>query len=488
MLSRRNFIRTSLAGSVAAVSACGPKAPTISALETFRTKFNGKILSKGDAQFENWRQDLSWQMDVPERRPDMIVRPKTIESIQNAVHYARDAGMKVVCKSGGHNVAGSFYRDSGMLLDLVNFNDVGQISDTGEIWVGPAAWSWHLAQSIEKQGYSFPYAHCASVPMGGYLLGGGVGINGDAWGGIGCHSVTGLKILLPDGNIVIADENQNSDLFWAARGAGTGFFGAVLEFRLKLYPAARDIKEQYFFYPVDMAGEISAWLENVAKICPKNVELLLLMGHRPPPMAGPSKREQKMCMVRLAAFGKIEGEADLALALISDLIPPTGTLFAMPTVATTMEKVLIGSVDPNVGLGFGRYNVETIWSNDLASSMEALVEPFVESPYHKAHVLSTPRHGAALRPDAAFSSLGSSFVGIYSIWDDEKEDANNVTWTHEAAAAMAPTASGHYINEIDGFAFPEKISECFSSDANERLEKLRSHYDPNGLFHGFPGA
>ena len=488
MLSRRNFIGTTAFGGVGIIAGCKANAPSISALDRFRSGFDGKVIARSDSHFEKWRQDLSWQLDVPDRAPDLIVRPRSIDAVQAAVQYARDADMKIVCKSGGHNVAGSFYRDSGMLIDLANFNDIGSITDQGEIWIGPACWSWHLARSIEKQGYSFPYAHCATVSMGGYLLGGGVGINGDAWGGIGCHSVTALKIMLANGDIVIADENQNADLFWAARGAGTGFFGIVLEFKVKLYPAAQDIKEQYLFYPLDMTEELASWLEKIAEICPKNIELLQLLTHRPPPMAGPTKKEQKMCLIRFAAFGEEAGQADASLDIISSLKPPAGALFSTPAVPTSMEKILIGSVDPNTGLGFGRYNVETIWTNDLPQTMASVTELFIDTPSPKAHVLATPRHGATVSTDASFSSLGSSFAGIYSIWDNEKDDAANIEWTRQASKAIGPHASGLYINEIDGFTFPDKISGCFSSEANDRLESLRGHFDPQRIFHGFPGT
>lgn len=396
--------------------------------------------------------------------------------------------MKVCVKSGGHNVSGAFMRSDGMLLDLGQFARISPTTGADSAWVQPAAWSWNLAKTIEPLGFGFPYAHCATVPMGGYLLGGGVGVNGDAWGGIACHSVEAVKIMLASGDIITADAEQNADLYWAARGGGTGFFGAVIDFKLKLYPAATDIAERVLLYPVDAAREIALWLEELSKDCPREIELMMMLAHRPPPLAGPSKREKTMCLARLAAFGTGRTPGTALLDQISQRPAPSGALVPAINSSPAMAEVMIGSVDPGMGLGFGRYNVDTIWTDNLADAIAPLVDVFIGAPSPKSHILATPRHGAALRADAAFSSLGRSFIGIYSVWNDEGDDDANISSTHELAALMAPSAVGRYVNETDAFAFPEKIVDCYSRDARGRLKNLRSDYDPTGVFHDFPGT
>ena len=482
-MDRRVFLAG--AGGVG-LSACG-NPPAISALDRFRNGFSGKLIARDDAGFDKWREGLLWQMDVPERRPDLIVRPHSADAVAKALRYANDAGLKVAIKSGGHNIAASFMRDSGMLIDLAEFGGVSPIVDTDECWVEPAAWSWTLAQTIEPLGLSFPYAHCATVPMGGYLLGGGVGVNGDAWGGIGCHAVTAVKIMLPDGDVVIADEHQHSDLFWAARGGGTGFFGVVLAFKVRLFPRANEIHERVLLYPVDAAPEVARWLESMAARSPKNIEYLVLLAHRPPPLQGASAADKKMCIARLAAFGEKEGDAGRALRAVEDAAPPPGALFPPLDKMVTMKDVLIGSVDPYAGLGFGRYSVDTVWTQDLATTIAATIPDFINTTSPKTHILATPRHGAKLHDDAAFSSLASSFLGVYSVWDDAQHDQANVEWTQKLANTLNPYARGRYINELDAFAFPDRLEACFSADAISRLGNLRADYDSGGLFHGFPG-
>lgn len=488
-INRRRFIQTVTATAALSLSGCNLTAKRTmasSAGSRFKSRFDGTLIARSDQHYEAWRTGSLWQMDVPNRHPDLIARPRSNKAISAALEYASDNELQVSCKSGGNNIAASFMRDSGLMLDLGEFNEIGTIDYSGKIWIGPSVWSWHLAQVIEPHGYTFPYCHCATVSMGGYLLGGGVGVNGDALGGIACHSVTALKIMLPDGTIVMADKNNNTDLFWLARGAGTGFFGVILAFQLQLYPRSNEILEQVYLYPLEASKAVGQWLEKIADVCPKNIELLSLMTHRPPTLAGKTPAEKKMNVARLAAFGTQAGSAASILASVANIKPPEGALFVPPLTTLDIHQVLVSSIDPLMGMGFGRYNVETIWTEELGTALESLVPTFVEAPSPKTHILSTPRHGATIREDASFSSLGSSFVGLYSIWDNAEQDENNISWTDAAAEKMAPHSVGRYINETDGFRFPEKIVDCYSKSSFERIAQMRIEYDQNHLFHGFP--
>lgn len=488
-ISRRRFIQTATAAAALSLSGCNrsiKQTIATSAESRFKSNFDGTLIARSDQHYEAWRTGSLWQMHVPNRHPDLIARPRSDKAISAVLEYASGNGLQISCKSGGHNVAASFMRNSGVMLDLGEFNEIGMIDGSGKIWVGPSVWSWHLAQIIEPQGYTFPYCHCATVSMGGYLLGGGVGVNGDALGGIACHSVTALKIMIPDGTIVTADKNNNTDLFWLARGAGTGFFGVILAFQLQLYPRSNEILEQVYLYPLEASKAVGQWLEKIAEVCPKNIELLSLMAHRPPPLVGKTPTEQKMNVARLAAFGTQANDPASTMASIANIKPPEGALFVSPPTTLDIQQVLVASIDPRVGMGFGRYNVDTIWTEDLGTALESLVPTFLEAPSPKTHILGSPRHGATILEDASFSSLGSSFVGIYSIWDNADQDANNVSWTHAAAAKIASHSVGRYINETDGFRFPEKIVDCYSKPSFERIAQMRTVYDQNHLFHGFP--
>lgn len=490
-MNRRKFIGSTLAATgVSALSGSFYYNRLMSgySIDDFRNRFSGAVITQKDLNYEKWRDGLPWQMNTAKRFPAIMTKPKDHASVALAIEYAKSQNLKIVCKSGGHNVANSFLRDNSMLIDLAEFADIRFTDTPNEAWVGPSAWSWRMAEVIEKRGMSFPYSHCASVPMGGYLLGGGIGINGDAWNGVGCHSIKAVKVMLPNGEIVIADEKNHSDIWWAVRGSGTGFFGIVLDFKLQLYDTPSDIMESFFFFPIETTPEIAKWVETAALDCPKNVELMAMLTHRPPPMQGPAAADKKMIFVRIAAFGN---EAESAAKLIDETLKnplPEKPLFASGHIPSSMQKILISSVDPNLGLGFGRYDVETIWTDDLTGALSGLIEQFVHVPSPKTHILSTPRHGVSLRDDAAFSSFGRSFVGVYSVWDNIEDDKANKAWNQQIAQSLSNHVKGRYVNETDGFIYPEKIEKCFNQQSFDKIAKLRKNYDSDNIFHGFPGS
>ncbi len=483
-MDRRVFLTLAGAGLANGISACGKMSDPVSRL---KSSFNGDIIARSDGAYNQWRSGLAWQMNAAERYPAVIARPRDLISAQRAIAFASDEGHKVVCRSGGHNVANSFLRQDSLVLDLAHFSNIDVNREEKTAWVGPAAWSWRMAQVFEPIGLSFPYAHCASVPMGGYLLGGGIGINGDNWGGMGCHTVVAVRVMLANGDIVEADAQKNADIFWAVRGAGTGFFGAVLAYKLQLFDAPQAISEQYYFYPLEAAGEVATWLTQLSQTCPSDVELMMMFTSRPPPLVGPRPIDKKMCFARLAIFASDDDRAKTVQKILAATPAPTGRLFDVPIKPTHMNDVLIGSVDPNLGLGFGRYNVETIWTDRLSPALEELIPAFIETPHHKTHILASPRHGVQKREDAAFSVYGQSFIGIYTVWDTPKDDDANRNWARQAAAHLDGFARGRYVNELDAFTYPEKLASCFSERSFDRIEQLRHNYDPAGVFCGFPG-
>jgi hypothetical protein len=111
--------------------------------------------------------------------------------------------MSLAIKSGGHNVSEAFLRNGGILLDLGELQGIEIDAENQTAWVQPALWSHGLLRMLAPHGLAFPVAHCATVPMGGYLLGGGLGYNHDNWGILACHSVLAAEVVLANGEGVV---------------------------------------------------------------------------------------------------------------------------------------------------------------------------------------------------------------------------------------------------------------------------------------------
>jgi len=490
--SRRRFI-----GAIAALAAgacgvreaaepevpeAGPGVGETSGVDRWADGFPGRVFPSGHPDYEHWRRGMPWQTWTAPRRPALIVRPDSREGVAPAIDFAREQGLTVAVKSGGHNVSEAFLRDGGMLLDLGELRDLRIDPATRTAWVGPALWGHGLMQEAARYRLGFPVAHCASVPMGGYLLGGGVGHNGDEWGGIACHSVLAAELVLADGSTVVVDADNHADLLWAVRGAGTGFFAAVTRYKLRLYDLPREIFESSYFFPLSRLDTAVELMQDIAAPRPAKMELMTLMGHNPLAGPGTAPLDTKAIIVRAVAFADSREEAADILAPAARHPLANQALDRGEMVANNFEEMARDSVDARMGLGFGNYAVDAVWTDDVAATLRAVAEHFVAAPSPGSHYVVSPRLNPALRDDCAFSRIGETFVGAYAVWRDSADDAANFGWLADAAALMRPHAAGQYINEVDLFRDPGAVRRCFSARAWSRLRNMRRTYDPLGVF------
>ena len=179
------------------------------------------LLRSDDPGFELARRGLSWNARTPSRRPDAIARAASADDVVTAVRYARERGLRVALRSGGHSWWGAPLRDGGLALDLCALRDIEIDALSRTAWVGPGVRARDLARALAPHRLAFQVGHCASVAVGGYLLAGGFGWNAGEWGPA-CLSVRAIEVVTGAGEHIVADETRSVELLWAARGAGPG--------------------------------------------------------------------------------------------------------------------------------------------------------------------------------------------------------------------------------------------------------------------------
>ena len=493
LISRRAFI----AGLSASTVACGIQpstteathvaAPTTLDISQWLKAFDGRVITKLDENYEHWRTSMPWQMWTADRYPLMIVRPNSRQAAVDAVRFAKANNLKVVVKSGGHNVSEAFLRNDSMLLDLGELQGVDVDTNTKTAWVEPSLWGHFFLERLKPYNLAFPIAHCATVSMGGYLLGGGVGLNGDEWGSIGCDSILEAEIITADGDVVIATEDNHPELLWAVRGAGTGFFGIVTRYKLRLYDLPSNIYESVYFFPLKDIKSANQFLMDIAATGVRKTELMMLLAHNPMAPVDALPIDQKMCVARIVTFADSEKEAK-ELLLTTESHPLTSrAVMKQEMQPSSFAKLGEGSIDAKAGLGFGRYAVDTVWTNKPTETLEHLKEVFTEAPSHGNHVVVSYKINPRLPKNSAYSVIASTFIGVYAVWQSSKNDMAQFTWTENMGRAILPFAEGQYINEVNGFKDASSIKRCYSVESWNKLRSLRNQYDPEGLFHDFHG-
>jgi len=444
----------------------------------------GKVIRSGDEEYEAWRQNMVWHVSKPNRKPDVIVQARSEQDVVEAVNYARTNNLKVITRSSGHNSTGSALRDGGVLIDLSLLRNVQINPHQATAMVQPGLWNQQLITEAEKHGLSFPAAHCPTVALGGYLLGGGMGWNHAHWGGVACHSIRSLKVVTADGRKVTASAEENADLYWAARGAGPGFFGVVTEFELGLFDAPKAIVGSMFIHPLDNLSVVTDSLSKILEQKDERVEILLLFMHNHQAPPDTPADQVKICFVGVNAFADSEEEAQALLTPFSNSELAQKSVFRVENQATSFHKLYHPE---NIDTGRGRYAVDNDWTNDFSGALHALAEHFKSSPSDRSHLLASLAIKPELHEDASFSKIANHYIASYLVWNEEDKDEVNHEWLRATSEILQPFSEGHYVNEVAGDRYPERYEASFSKASWERLKKIRKKYDVDSIFHSYLG-
>ena len=442
-----------------------------------RTTRRGIVIEKGTQDFEAALLGTSFNAQDPGRRPDRIVQANDVEEVIAAVRRAREEGRTIGICSGGHSWAQNHIRDSGILLDLSRLNSITIDSDDGTAIIGPGCLAGELNAALVKHKRFFPVAHAYTVGMGGFLLQGGFGWNSRALG-LACQSVIGIDVVLADGTLVHASEQENPELLWAARGAGPGFFGVVVRFHLKLHRRPKFIGLKLQVFRMRHLEEVMAWADKVGPDVPPSVEFQLVFNRKATgifshgievlaPVLTDSWREARDA-VAFINDGPLRSKASLNLPLM-----PMSLNFMMHTGERTLFL-------PNT-----RWIADSMWMNDPIDPLLPALRKIADSqPAAPSHALWLNWNAPPSRPDMAFSLEARTYLALYGGLRGMAATPADESWATDHMRALQPHSVGIQLADENLGRRPMP----FMAKANlERLDALRARFDPEGRFNNYMG-
>jgi MGT family glycosyltransferase len=488
-LSRRASVTAMLATGVCALTVMRPRMSPAAAprsdldWKALQSSIGGELVTSDSAAFASARNALTWNGRKSSRTPDAIVRVRSVDDVRAAVRFASARGLKVAVRSGGHNYHGAPVRDGGLVLDLSALDEVVVNVAKRRARIGPAVKSGALVALLTPLGLAFPVGHCADVTLGGFLLNGGLGWNSGAWGP-SCLSVRGMDIVTASGELVHADETHNQELFWAARGAGPGFFGVVTSYELALQKLPIIATSSVVLDAGSMA-EAGAWIDQLARSAPPGVEIVCVLGINDPQ---PKPDTPRSLLVAAFAFGDSEDQARQWLAPFASP-PRAAKVLARSDVATTDLAQLQRMNDESFPAGL-RFYADQVWSNATPQEVLAKAHKIAfAAPASRSFAFFSPNEVrvelARSEEQAAFSMAGSIYFGAYGFWTETADDRPNLAWVRSTLDSLGPVTVGQYVGEADLAAGPNRVARCFSPTAFRKLTALRQKHDPAGVFHSY---
>ena len=216
-------------------------------------------------------------------------------------------------RSGGHSWAAWSVREGAILIDMGRYYDFTLDEKTGVLQVSPSMTGRMVNTLLGQRGRMFPGGHCPDVGLGGFVLQGGMGWNCKNWG-FACEKLVGIDVVTAVGEKMYCNRETNSDLFWAARGAGPGFPAVVTRFYLQTLPAFTHMRSSVYIYEMKDFETAVGWIVNITADYDDSVEIVAV-GQYVQGLEGPH------VIVKLVTFQNSEEEARFALKAAEDTVP-----------------------------------------------------------------------------------------------------------------------------------------------------------------------
>ena len=445
-------------------------------LDALRAALRGTLLLPGEPGYDAARAVWNAMIDC---RPAAIVRAAGAADVIQAVNLARDTGLELAVKGGGHNIAGKATCDGGLLLDLSAMRSVRVDVAKKTARVEPGALLSDFDRETQAFGLSTPTGINSTTGMAGLTLGGGFGWQSRK-NGLTIDNLVSADVVLASGELVVASAKKNEDLFWAIRGGG-GNFGVVTSFEYRLHKLGPDVLAGLVVYPMAQAADVFAGFRAFTASAPDEMTAWLVLRKAPPlPFLPASAHGTPVVVVAYCWVGGPR-KGKPVVAPLHKFGKPLG-VHAGPMPFAGWQTAF----DPLLAPGARNY-----WkSHDfkaVAPALEGiLLDAVANLPGDECEIFVGHLGGAVNRVAADATAYPhrdvNYIVNVHTRWREPGDDARCIAWARATFDAMTPHATGGvYVNFM-----PEDEAGRVAAGAYgvnfARLASLKAKYDPANLF------
>jgi len=430
---------------------------------------SGTLFLPGHERYDEVRRVHNGLID---KRPALIARCLGTADVVAAIGFAKETGLEVSVRGGGHSVSGLAVTEGGLMIDLGGMKGI-QVDPTARTVRAQAGVTWgELNRETALHGLATTGGVVSTTGIAGLTLGGGLGwLNGVH--GIAVDNLLSVELVTADGDVLSVSEETDPDLFWALRGGG-GNFGVATWFEYRLHPL-REVTGGVVAHPFDAARDLLRFFRGLAEGIPDELWVVAGLTHAPDGSG-----------VKLAAF--VVCHAGTAEQANEDLRPLLE--FGSPVVSEVgpmpypVVNTLFDAAYPRGALNY--------WKSSFLDELDdgaidALVEQFAVTPSPMNAIVMEQFHGAVCRIPVSATAVPHRRrgynIGIFAEWLDVEATDENVAWTRETYAALDPFwADRRYVNYLDKDEVEDAVRAAYGPNY-DRLAEIKRTYDPNNLFH-----
>jgi len=446
-----------------------------SAIEELKTAIRGQLMLPDDAGFDEARSIWNAMID---RRPAMILRCAGVADVRRGIAFARENGLPLAIRGGGHNIAGSAVCDDGLVLDFSLMKSVRIDPFAKRAYVEPGATLADFDHEAQAFGLATPLGINSTTGVAGLTLGGGFGWLSRRYG-MTVDNLISADVVTADGELLRASAESNEDLFWAIRGGG-GNFGVITSFVFELHPVGPMVFGGLVVLPLDQARDALVKYRAATPDMPDELSVWAVLRLAPPLPFLPSDVHGKPVIIFAMCYTGPTANGPSAVAPVKTFGTPVGEhLGEMPY--AMWQKAF----DPLLAPGSRNY-----WkSHNLASIDDGLIEALLQSiqnlPSPQCEIFFGQIGAQTQRVPVnatAYSSRDTQYaMNVHGRWEDPADDDRCISWARAFFDASAPFSLGSvYVN----FMTQEeagRVADAYGPNY-ERLVAVKSRYDPHNLF------
>jgi len=442
----------------------------------FRAQVRGAVCLPGEPGYEKSRTVWNAMID---RRPGLVVCASGAADVIEAVNLAREHGLLLAVRGGGHNIAGHAVCDHGLMLDLSAMKSVRVDPASRTARVEPGVTLGEFDREAQAFGLATPLGINSTTGVAGLTLGGGFG-----WlsrkHGLTIDNLISADLVTADGRLLHVSAREHPELFWAIRGGG-GNFGVVTSFEFRLHPVGPQVLAGLIVHPFSAARALLPEYRRIVAEAPEELCCWVVLRKAPPLPFLPREVHGTEVMVLAMCYA---GDLDLGLraaAPLRALGQPIADVVSPHAFAAWQT-----AFDPLLTPGARNY-----WkSHDFTALTDEVVEILLDYagrlPSPECEIFVGHLGGAVNRVPieaTAYPHRNVEFVlNVHTRWTDPAQDRTCVGWAREFFDATAPYATGGvYVNFMPDDEVDRIQSGAYGA-SYARLARVKAKYDPGNLF------
>jgi FAD/FMN-containing dehydrogenase len=435
-----------------------------------RAAFDGRVLAPGDPGYDQARTLFYGGFD---QRPAVIVRPADAAGVAQVVDLARDSGLELAVRSGGHSLAGHSTTDGGILLDLAGMKAMEVDPEGRTAWAQTGLTAGEYTNAAAEHGLATGFGDTGSVGLGGITLGGGVGYLVRKHG-LTIDDLLAAELVTADGQVLQVDDEHHPDLFWAIRGGG-GNFGVATRFRYRLHPVSTVVGGMLL---LPATPEVIANFVAEAEAAPEELSAIANVMVAPPMEFVPPEHHGKLVIMALLAWaGEVE-VGERAVARLRGVATPIADMVRPMPYPELYQFTEGPGPDEEAARSLFLDAVDRRVAEAVVDHLRASTAPLAVA---QLRVLGGAMARVPVEATAFAHRHSRVMAAVGAVYEHAEEVAEHEAWVTGFADALRQGDAGVYVNFL-GDEGEARVRAAYPGPTFERLAAVKARYDPTNLF------